>query len=67
VLFKLAQRHIDGPEGAITDYLDDVYHRVRKRLADANRPTKPPKGWREELRPVLQDELRRRREAQSLG
>ena len=60
-LTLLARRHPYGPEGAITDYLDAVYRRVRKRRADAGLPPAPPREWRRELRPLLRGCLRAQR------
>lgn len=52
------QMHLNGPEGAITEYLDEVYRRVRKRRSDVGMPTRPPGKWRAELRPRLHNLLR---------
>ena len=53
-----AAAHLNGSEGAITDYLDRVYRRVWNRRSGADMPTKPPLNWREEVRPFLTDLLR---------
>jgi hypothetical protein len=50
--------HPNGIEGALIAYLNTIYKRVRERRQGAGMTTKPPVGWRDEIKPKLRDWLR---------
>ena len=58
-LRRQASANINGLEGAITQHLNSVYRRVRKRRTDAGLPpATPPPDWRREARLHLRSSLK---------
>jgi hypothetical protein len=53
VLFLLAQHHYNGLEGALTEYLNKVYRKVKQRRARAGLLQPPPPHWRDVVKPIL--------------
>lgn len=53
-----ATNHLNGREGAISDYLQAIGRRVSKRRRDAGLPSSPPSGWRDDVRPRIRELLK---------